>query len=193
MRRVSFGTLLIGLNTGLVLLAVVAVAFAALELLERFANEQALARVSLAGAGARDAVERSGRDVLTSANLLSERPTVGRLLREGDAPGLTAFLDRFRSTSRLSGVAVLSGDRVFAVSGARLPWNEMQARSREGQASLLRLEDGTLVFEAAAPLVTASGATAVAVCVDLCGSMPINIVIAVGDPFCPGTRVRIRG
>jgi hypothetical protein len=30
-----------------------------------------------------------------------------------------------------------------------------------------------------------SGATAVAVCVDLCGSMPINIVIAVGGPFCP--------
>ncbi|HKV07976.1 MAG TPA: HAMP domain-containing protein, partial [Thermoanaerobaculia bacterium] len=162
MRRVSFGTLLIGLNTGLVLLAVVAVAFAALGLLERFANEQALARVSLAGAGAQEAVERSARDVLTSANLLSERPTVGRLLREGDASGLAAFLDRFRSTSRLSGVAILSGNRIFAASGARLPWNAMQARSKEGQASLLRLENGTLVLEAAAPLVTASDATAVA-------------------------------
>lgn len=178
MRRVSFGTLLIGLNTGLVLLAVVAVAFAALELLERFANEQALARVSLAGAGARDAVERSARDVLTSASLLSERPTVGRLLREGDAPGLVAFLDRFRSTSRLSGVAVLSGDRIFAASGERLPWNEMRARSKEGEASLVRLEDGTLVLEAAVPLVTASDATALA-------------ALALSEPFTRETAEKV--
>lgn len=162
MRRVSFGTLLIGLNTGLVLLAVVAVAFVALEVLERFANEQALARVSLAGAGAQEAVERSARDVVTSANLLSERPTVGRLLRDGDAPGLTVFLDRFRKTSRLSGVAILSGERIFAMSGAPLPWKEMQARARDGEASLVRLADGTLLLEAAVPLVTSSGATAVA-------------------------------
>ena len=162
MRRVSFGTLLIGLNTGLVLLAVVAVAFAALEVLEHFANEQALARVSLAGAGAQEAVERSARDVVTSANLLSERPTVGRLLRDEDAPGLSAFLDRFRKTSRLSGVAVLSRGRIFAASGAPLPWKEMQARARDGEASLVRLTDGTLLFEAAVPLVTSSGATAIA-------------------------------
>ncbi|HSK79315.1 MAG TPA: ATP-binding protein [Thermoanaerobaculia bacterium] len=178
MRRVSFGTLLIGLNTGLVLLAVVAVAFAALGLLERFANEQALARVSLAGVGAQDAVERSARDVLTSANLLSERPTVGRLLREGDAPGLAAFLDRFRSTSRLSGVAVLSGDRVFAASGAPLPWKEMQARSKEGETSLVRLGNGVLVLEAVVPLVTASDATAVA-------------ALALSEPFARETAEQV--
>src|SRR4030095_15932832 len=111
MRRLSFGTLLIGLNAGLVLLAVIAVAFSAVGLIERFADEQGLARVNLAGASAQEAVARSARDVRTSAQLLAERPTVKRLLAAGDAAGLTAFLDRFRQTSALSGVAILSQGR----------------------------------------------------------------------------------
>jgi signal transduction histidine kinase/HAMP domain-containing protein len=161
--RPSFRTLLVGLNTALVLLAVVAVALAAVELIGRFAEEQALARVGLAGAGAQEAVERSARDVLTSALLLSERPTVARLLRDGDAAGLTAFLDRFRTTSRLSGVAILKNGEVFAAGGRALPWKEILARgASERNASFLRLPDGTLLLGAAAPLVSSSEATALA-------------------------------
>src|SRR4051812_31258595 len=106
MRRVRLGTLLIGLNTGLVLLAVVCLSVAAVRLLTRLGDGQALARVSLAGTSALQAVERSGRDVEPSAHLLGERPTVGRLLAQGDTAGLTAFLDRFRATSHLSACAV---------------------------------------------------------------------------------------
>jgi signal transduction histidine kinase len=156
-RRLSFRTLLIGLNTGLVLLAVIAVAVSALGLIERFADEQALARVNLAGVSAQEAVERSARDVRTSAHLLSERPTVKRLLTEGDAAGLTAFLDRFRRTSALSGVAVLTGGSVLASGGAPLPWNEI----RRG-ATIVRLPDGRLLLGAASPMATAPEATAAA-------------------------------
>ena len=81
---------------GLVLLAVVCVVFTAMGLLRRLADQQALARVDLAGKAALEAVERSAEDVRTSARLLGERPTVGRLLRERDAAGLTAFLERRR-------------------------------------------------------------------------------------------------
>ena len=163
MRRTSFRTLLIGLNTALVLLAVVAMALAAVGLIERFAEEQALARVGLAGAGAQEAVERSARDVLTSASLLSERPTVARLLREGDAAGLAAFLDRFRRTSGLSGVAIVENERVFAASGRALPWGEVLTRhASEQDAALLRLPEGTLLLGAAVPLVSSSEATALA-------------------------------
>src|SRR5436309_2793999 len=125
MRRTSLGTLLIGLNAGLVLLAVIGVVVAATGLIERFADEQGLARVNLAGAAAQEAVERSARDVRTSAHLLAERPTVKRLVEGGDAAGLTAFLDRFRQTSSLSGVAVFSHGTLIAAGGPPMPWSEV--------------------------------------------------------------------
>ncbi len=62
MRRLSFGTLLIGLNAGLVLLAVVAVVLSAVGVIERFADEQGLARVDRTAARAEAAIERSARD-----------------------------------------------------------------------------------------------------------------------------------
>lgn len=117
MRRTRLSTLLIGVNATLVLLAVVCVVFASVGLLRRLADEQALARVDLAGKAALEAVERSAEDVRTSARLLGERPTVGRLLRERDAEGLGAFLERFRVTSRLTGCAVFVGGRRFAHAG----------------------------------------------------------------------------
>jgi signal transduction histidine kinase len=125
-RRLGLAALLVGLNATLVLAAVVGVAVAALRLLERLADEQALARVELAGTGARQAVERSAGDVRTSARLLGERPTVGRLLAAGGDPrGLAVFLDRFGATSGLSGCAILAGGRLLASGGAAdLPWGQ---------------------------------------------------------------------
>jgi signal transduction histidine kinase len=117
MRRTRLSTLLIGVNAALVLLAVVCVVFASMGLLRRLADEQALARVDLAGKAALEAVERSAEDVRTSARLLGERPTVGRLLQAGDAAGLDAFLERFRVTSRLTGCAVFLGGQRFAKAG----------------------------------------------------------------------------
>ncbi|HEV7784575.1 MAG TPA: histidine kinase dimerization/phospho-acceptor domain-containing protein, partial [Thermoanaerobaculia bacterium] len=163
MRRLSLSTLLIGLNAGLVLLAVVAVAMAAVGLIERFAEEQALARVNLAGASAQEAVERSARDVATSAHLLAERPTVKRLLAEGDVAGMTAFLDRFRGTSHLSGVVIFAGGHIFASGGIPLPWEEIARRAgSEGITTLTRMPDGRLLLAAALPLVSSSDAAAAA-------------------------------
>ncbi|HEV7506972.1 MAG TPA: ATP-binding protein [Thermoanaerobaculia bacterium] len=168
MRRLSLSTLLIGLNGGLVLIAVVAVAMAAVGLIERFAEEQALARVNLAGASAQEAVERSARDVATSAHLLAERPTVKRLLSEGDVAALSAFLDRFRGTSHLSGVVIFAGGHIFASGGAALPWEEIARRAgSEGITTLTRLPDGRLLLAAALPLASsASSAAAAALVLD---------------------------
>jgi signal transduction histidine kinase len=158
-RRTSLGTLLIGLNAGLVLLAVIGVAVSALGLIERFADEQGLARVNLAGAAAQEAVERSARDVRTSAHLLAERPTVKRLVEGGDAVGLGTFLDRFRRTSSLSGVAIFSQGRPLATGGGFVPWGEVLRRD---EASVLRLPNGQLLIGAATPLVSTPDATAAA-------------------------------
>ncbi len=158
MRRTSFRTLLIGLNSGLVLLAVIAVAVSALGLIERFADEQALARVSFAGANAEEAVERSARDVRTSALLLSERPTVRRLTMGGNADGLVAFLEHFQRTSGLAGAAVFVGGKRFAAGGAAIPWEELLRRA--GESSIVRLPDGTLLLGAASPSADSAAAAA---------------------------------
>jgi signal transduction histidine kinase/HAMP domain-containing protein len=155
-RRLSLGTLLIGLNAGLVLLAVVGVAVSALGLIERFADGQGVARVRLAGAAAQEAVARSARDVRTSAHLLAERPTVRRLVEGGDTAGLAAFLERFRRTSALSGVAIVTrGARTAA--GPALPWDAvlLHAADDNAPAAILRRADGSLVLAAAAPLAGA--------------------------------------
>ena len=159
MRRTSLGTLLIGLNAGLVLLAVIGVVVAATGLIERFADEQGIARVNLAGAAAEEAVGRSARDVRTSAHLLAERPTVKRLVEGGDAAGLAAFLDRFRRTSALSAVAIVSHGRIVA-SGAGVSWEPVL---RGGESwSILRLPGGSLLLGAALPLASTPDATAAA-------------------------------
>ena len=158
-RRTSLGTLLIGLNAGLVLLAVIGVAVSALGLIERFADEQGLARVNLAGAAAQEAVERSARDVRTSAHLLAERPTVKRLVEGGDAAGLGTFLDRFRRTSSLSGVAVFYQGRPLATGGVSIPWGEVLRRD---EASVLRLPNGEVLIGAATPLASTPDAIAAA-------------------------------
>ncbi len=157
MRRIRLSTLLIGVNAGLILLAVVCVVFAAVGLLRRLADDQALAQVGLAGRNALQAVERSRDDVATSARLLGERPTVGRLLRDGDAPGLTAFLDRFRQTSGLTGCAVFSEGRRVTV-GPPLPW---EAIRRQAGRAPFRAGSGPLLLAAATPLTSRPGAVAV--------------------------------
>ena len=164
MRRVRLGTLLIGLNTGLVLLAVLCVSIAGVRLLRRLGDEQALARVSLAGTNALQAVERSSRDVAVSAHLLGERPTVGRLLGQGDTLALTAFLDRFRSTSRLSGCALLVQGRLIS-SGPSFPWNQLRRnllhKSAGDGSTVVASPSGRLILGAASPLTTFPGTMAI--------------------------------
>jgi signal transduction histidine kinase len=127
MARLRLSTLLVVINVGLLLLAVAGVAVAAVSLLERLADEQALARVTQAGVTAQQAVDREGDSALTSARLLSERPTLARLLNINDTTSLTPFLEQFGRTSQLDGTAVLLGDRVVARSGAELPWQQIVA------------------------------------------------------------------
>lgn len=159
MRRPGFRALLVGLNASLILLAVLALVLAGSRLLQRLADEQALARVEQAGASAGQAVARSAHDVATSARLLAERPTVDRLVRaadEADAAELAAFLDRFRRTSGLAGCAVLLDGKPFAAGGAPLPWSALAPAG--GQTVEIA---GGLVLAAAAPLPNVPSAVAV--------------------------------
>jgi hypothetical protein len=101
---------------GLLLIAIVALAGAGTGLLREQAEEQALARVELAGVAARDEIRRYSEDVLTSARLLASRPTLPRLLRAGQAEPLEFFVRRFCETGGLDVCAVVEGDVVLAAA-----------------------------------------------------------------------------
>jgi signal transduction histidine kinase len=127
MARLRLSTLLVVINVGLLLLAVAGVAVVAVSLLGRLADEQALARVTQAGITAQQAVNRAGDSALISARLLSERPTLSRLLRIRDTTNLAPFLEQFGRTSKLDSCAVLLDGEVVAGSGAALPWEQIIA------------------------------------------------------------------
>ena len=174
MRRVSFPTLLVTFNAGLLLVALVGLAVAAVRSLGRLADEQALARVDAAGAAALAAIERAGRDAATSAHLLAERPTLARLLREGDAAGLAAFLERFAATGGLDGAAALRDGRPVASGGAPLPWAELGVRERsDGAPALAPGPGGRPLLVAAVPVPDLPGAT-------------VGVALALDDAFAAG-------
>jgi signal transduction histidine kinase len=122
MRRLRLSTLLIGVNVGLLLLAVAGVAIFAVRLLEQLADDQALARVTQAGSSAQKSIAQAGAEVASDAQLLRERPTLRRLIESNDRGSLAAFLAQFQQTSQLDATAVLRGGAPIAQSGASLPW-----------------------------------------------------------------------
>jgi signal transduction histidine kinase len=141
MRRLRLSTLLVGVNVSLLLLVVGAVATSAVWLLLQLSADQALARVGQLGVIARQQVDNTGQGVLNSAQLLSEHPTLHRLLEQEQTATLPRFLGRFQETSLLDGTAVLEGHQIVARSGAALPWTKLAALRRPDQVyGLYRLD-----------------------------------------------------
>ena len=119
---------------GLLLAAVLALSFGAIGLLRDQAEQQALARVELAGVTAREEVRRTSEDTLTAARLLAARPTLQRLVRTGNVEQLQLFLRRFCDVAGLGACAVLAGDTVLAAAGDALDWAEvLEAGLEQGE------------------------------------------------------------
>jgi hypothetical protein len=98
-------------------------------LLRDQAEEQALDRVRLAGLSARDEIRRTSEDTLTSARLLASRPTLQRLVREGQsgaAPAVHAALLRDRRLRQLRGAR---RSVIIAQTGQALPWTSLAEMS----------------------------------------------------------------
>ena len=123
---------------GTVLLAIAALALGAGGLLREQADQQALARVRLAGLAARDDIRRHGEDTLTAARLLASRPTLLRLLHDANDPELPPFLSRFCDTARLDSCAVVLDGRVLASTGPPAAWRDAQdAARKQGESFML--------------------------------------------------------
>lgn len=152
MRRVRLATLLIVVNVALLLLAVSGLSYAALRLLGQLADEQAYAHVRLANVTAQRDLQRSEDLLLTQAQVLAGRPTLSRLAQSGDLSALGAYLDAYRQSSHMAGLAVWQDGRVVASSGPAEPWDRIAGEaSREGNA-LVEAPGAALVLGALAPV-----------------------------------------
>ena len=124
-------------------------------LLRDQAEEQALARVRVAGLAARDQIRRYSEDGLVAARLLASRPTLKRLVLEGRPEPLVPFLQRFCATSALDSCAVLYRAQPIATSGLNLPLAAILAAAEEqGERVLLAdpaAPDGLIGSVVAAP------------------------------------------
>lgn len=161
-RRQSLGTLLGGLNAGLLLLALSGLAWAAITLLWRLADEQALGRVLQANTGAQIVIDWVAHDTALDARLLSERPTLRRLTVAGDLEALRAFLGQFRASSQLDGVALLRDSDLLVVQGLAPPALPA-ARDRPAQLLGPAADGDGLIFGAFVPLLDLPGTGVVAV------------------------------
>jgi signal transduction histidine kinase len=127
MRRLRLQTFLILVNVGLLLLAISGVAYVAVGLLTRLSDEQALALVTQADTSANQALRRDHDELATTAQLLTERPTLQRLVQTSDIEGAQRFLNQFIQTSQIDSCAVLRNGQLVVQCGAALPWAAIYA------------------------------------------------------------------
>lgn len=117
MQRLSLRTQLVAFNVATVIVAIGVVGIAGVTLVRYAADEQAVARVRQASANAARVVARDGESLKTSALLLAGRPTLERLVREGDPGTLGAFLETFCKTSELDGCGVFRDGHALTCCG----------------------------------------------------------------------------
>jgi signal transduction histidine kinase len=120
--RLSFRHWLTLLNLALVAFVVAALLPAVRSVLERLADENARRRVELAAATAVRGVQQFAEEAGTSVRVLSQRPTLLRLVQQGEVRELEDFLERFRSAGALDGCAVFHGNELFAAAPRTVPW-----------------------------------------------------------------------
>ncbi len=148
-RRVRLSTLLVSINIALLLLAVAAVAFVAVRLLQQLADEQARARVAQASLNAQSAISRTGDDLRTAAQVLAERPSLRRYLSARDRVGLVSYLEQYRISSHLDGCAVFAHGQVLAQTGRPIPWDALSAHLPQSDIPFLQQQDGNPLIEGA--------------------------------------------
>jgi signal transduction histidine kinase len=123
---------------GLVLAAILLLAISAVGLLRKQSEQQALARVELAGISAREEIRRLGEDGLTTTRALATRQPLQRLIRTGNRPQLELFLRRSCTVAGFTHCAVLVGSTVIGSTRADIGWRDaLEASADQGERFLL--------------------------------------------------------
>ncbi|MBX5460377.1 MAG: HAMP domain-containing protein [Steroidobacteraceae bacterium] len=140
-RKAGLAWLLAGINVALVVLVMTGISFIAVGMLRDLADEQGQARVQLAGAVAREDLRRMGEDALSAARILADRPTLQRLLAQGNVESIPPFLRRFCETAGMDACGVFEGDKLVAEAGASVPWSDIvTANAEQGERFLVTPE-----------------------------------------------------
>jgi PAS domain-containing protein len=137
--RTGLGWWLIAIQTAIVLLVGGGIAWYASGMLHQLADEQGKARVQLAATTAREDLRRIGEEAHATARALADRPTLQRLLAEGQNEALPPFLRHWCDVGNVDACAVLSGKSVVAVSGPPLDWQQVVTASAEQGGTFMTL------------------------------------------------------
>ena len=137
--RTGLAWWLVAIHVTLVLLVGGGISWSASRMLRDLADEQGKARVQLAATTAREDLRRIGEDARAAARALADRPTLQRLLAEGQHDALPPFLRRSCEADSLDACAVLSGRTVVAVSGPALDWQQIVTAGAEQGGTFLAL------------------------------------------------------
>lgn len=118
-RMPSLRRSIVTLNVVLVLLSTISVGLLSLHLLNRQATSHALEVVALAGTLARDAVDRVPQELLATAIILRDRPTLAGFIRQRNWRQTEPFLEQYRAGGGLDYVALyIDGVRVSEAGGS---------------------------------------------------------------------------
>jgi signal transduction histidine kinase/HAMP domain-containing protein len=137
--RTSLTWWLVAIHLALVLLVAGGITWSASRILRDMADLQGKARVQLAATSAREELRRLGENEHAAAQALAERPTLLRLLAQGQSDALPPLLRRSCEAAGLDGCAVISGKTVVAVSGPALDWQQVITAGAEQGATFLAL------------------------------------------------------
>lgn len=118
-------------TTLLVTLAVAAVSVVGLRLLRDLAEAEGLARVELAISAARETLRQSIDDLLTAAQVLGDRPTLQRLVEDGNGQALSPYLVRYCEGAALDACAVVRNGELVAGTGPDVSWAPVLAAAGE--------------------------------------------------------------
>ncbi|HEX7061849.1 MAG TPA: ATP-binding protein [Woeseiaceae bacterium] len=125
-------------TAALVTLAVAAVSVVGVRLLKDLAETEGLTRVELALSAAQEALRQETEAVLTASQVLGERPTLLRLLTNGDTDALAPYLARYCEGAALDGCAVVRDGQPVAVSGDGIDWPlVLEAAAEQGERFLV--------------------------------------------------------
>ncbi|MBS0578475.1 MAG: HAMP domain-containing protein [Proteobacteria bacterium] len=159
--RTGVGWWLIAIQSAIVLLVGGGIAWYASGMLHQLADEQGKARVQLAVTTAREDLRRIGEDAHATARALADRPTLQRLLAQGQNEALPPFLRHWCDVGNVDACAVISGRTVMAVSGPPLDWEQIVTAGAEQGGSFLALSQTEHVPLLGARAALSDGALAV--------------------------------